>query len=611
MTRSYKKRAVRHYLYLKSSVSLLFFLALAPLPCPFMAQIKITHVDFRGISAISVSKLEKAIQLKPGATFRNDLLERDIRIVLNLYAEKFYFLAGVDSIHQQILDSTHIALTWYIRENKSVKIGTIDTDQKKYSDLMDSQPGEDFDPIRWNADMEKILTRCANEGFPQAEILVADVFLKNQDGEPRLDIQFEVRENAAIEINRIRFHGNVNTKENVLLRELRIKTPTHYSASSVDEALSRLRRLTYIQSVASGQFTKNDSGYTLEIYLTEGSSNYFDGIAGYIPADPPLQGYFVGLLHLSMSNLSGTGRRTEVYWQKKNRLSQEVRLAYTEPWVLNYPFDATVRISQRIQDSLYTQLETGIETSLRVTPDWSVTAGFRYTTTEPSSALISITSNLPDITTPYFSLGVEGDSRDHRWNPRRGLYYNALWEYGNQSETRWEIAASGDTIVVQGIPNTYKRVTQKTISHRLRAGIESSTPITKKWNAFIGAHGAEFRSGQDVIPTSEHFRFGGLKTVRGYPEDFFSGTRVAWVNLEARYLTSESSRVFLFVDQGYYYSRSYDGINRVKKFDGTPRGYGFGIRYQTKAGLFSLDYGLGKHDTFSTSKIHFGIFTQF
>ncbi len=181
------------------------------------------------------------------------------------------------------------------------------------------------------------------------------------------------------------------------------------------------------------------------------------------------------------------------------------------------------------------------------------------------------------------------------------------WEYGRQKEIHWTPSEKGDTLIIENEKRIYSRKHELSTVQRIQFDLESITPISRNWIAFVGGHGGEIHSPGKFIPYSEHFRFGGLRTVRGYEEDFFSGTRVAWVNLEMRFVTADNSRVFVFLDQGYYSFRN----NQQLSFRDTPRGIGVGIRYQTRAGFFSLDYGLGKHDTFFTGKIHFGMLTQF
>lgn len=47
----------------------------------------------------------------------------------------------------------------------------------------------------------------------------------------------------------------------------------------------------------------------------------------------------------------------------------------------------------------------------------------------------------------------------------------------------------------------------------------------------------------------------------------------------------------------------------------TPYGFGAGVNFETRAGIFSLSYALGSRDgiplQFKTAKIHFGITAKF
>ena len=86
---------------------------------------------------------------------------------------------------------------------------------------------------------------------------------------------------------------------------------------------------------------------------------------------------------------------------------------------------------------------------------------------------------------------------------------------------------------------------------------------------------------------ADQIRFGGATTVRGYEEDQFSGSRVSWLNCEYRSIMDYHSRVFLFIDSGFYQRKEESG----KKIQGYKIGYGFGIRLETKVGMIGIDYG--------------------
>ena len=62
----------------------------------------------------------------------------------------------------------------------------------------------------------------------------------------------------------------------------------------------------------------------------------------------------------------------------------------------------------------------------------------------------------------------------------------------------------------------------------------------------------------------------------------------------------------MFNDWGYYSEK-----NKTSLKEEFLIGYGIGIRFDTPLGILGIDYGLGKGDTFSTAKVHFGIINTF
>ena len=81
---------------------------------------------------------------------------------------------------------------------------------------------------------------------------------------------------------------------------------------------------------------------------------------------------------------------------------------------------------------------------------------------------------------------------------------------------------------------------------------------------------------------------------------------MAWTNLEYRFVLARNSRLFLFNDRGYYqYPHAADKKEQILP------GYGLGFRFQTPLGILGVDYGLGKGDSFSQGKIHFGLINTF
>jgi hemolysin activation/secretion protein len=103
---------------------------------------------------------------------------------------------------------------------------------------------------------------------------------------------------------------------------------------------------------------------------------------------------------------------------------------------------------------------------------------------------------------------------------------------------------------------------------------------------------------------------GGLNSLRGFDEESIYASTYAMGNVEWRFLLDKSSFLFGFVNQAFYELALVD-----KYIKDEPTGFGIGINFETKPGIFSLTYALGKQlnnaVSFRAAKVHFGIVSTF
>lgn len=108
---------------------------------------------------------------------------------------------------------------------------------------------------------------------------------------------------------------------------------------------------------------------------------------------------------------------------------------------------------------------------------------------------------------------------------------------------------------------------------------------------------------------NDFFRIGGLKSIRGFNENFFYARSFGYFNLEQRLFFERSSYLMVFVDGGIlenpYFANPMD----------YPVSFGAGLNLETGSGIFRFIYGVGKSDLqpleFSYSRIHFGYLARF
>jgi hemolysin activation/secretion protein len=114
----------------------------------------------------------------------------------------------------------------------------------------------------------------------------------------------------------------------------------------------------------------------------------------------------------------------------------------------------------------------------------------------------------------------------------------------------------------------------------------------------------------DDLYRNELYRIGGLKTLRGSDEASIYCSAYAIGTLEYRFVYEENANFFLFVDQAWWEDAAQDVL-----VTDTPFGFGVGTVFETKAGLFSLTYALGRQFNnpieLRAGKVHFGFISLF
>jgi outer membrane protein insertion porin family len=327
----------------------------------------------------------------------------------------------------------------------------------------------------------------------------------------------------------------------------------------------------------------------LVINIKEKETNNFDGILGYIPGVNNQPGYLTGLVNINLRNIFGTGRIASIKWQQIDRSSQALELHYLEPWFLGYPFNLTGSLVQTKQDSSYVQRKFEGSVEFLASEDFS------------ASLLLSSEVVIPTINETYVppvfnshslttGVSLKYDTRDDPYAPTRGILFNNLDSYSKKT-------ISGPASLITSTTET------KINLQRIQIDFGLYYSFFKRQVVAFGIHGRELLGTSFEI--SDLYHLGGTSTLRGYLENQFLGSRIAWSNIEYRFLLARRSYLFTFFDSGYYFNAAVD-----KKED-YRLGYGFGLSIETGLGVLGVSFALGQGDSFSQGKIHFGIINEF
>jgi len=437
-----------------------------------------------------------------------------------------------------------------------------------------------------------------NNGFPFASVKINSINFISDSVEENYsaEVYIEMNKGEKSTIDKVVITGNNSTADYVIIRELRLESGELYSQKEIEELPKRLNRLRFFEPIGTPQFyfDSQQKGVLL-INVKEKQTNNFDGIIGYIPGSREGEkGYVTGLVNVSLRNLFGTGRAVAIRWQQFNRFSQELELKYLEPWIFGFPFNISGGAFQRKQDTTYVQrrFEGAVE----------------YLATEDISASIIIGSEqiIPTISEkPRFTVynsnalttgvNLKIDTRNDPYAPREGLLFINTYSF-----SRKKIYGPAEFISTTTITDINLQ--------RITVSFGGFLEIFSRQVVALGLHGRELRG--SFFEDSDLFRLGGTNTLRGYRENQFLGSRIAWSNLEYRLLLTRRTYAFLFFDTGYYL-RNADVERNILKQEGFKIGYGLGLNLETGLGVLVVSFALAKGDSFGDGKIHFGIVNEF
>jgi outer membrane protein insertion porin family len=332
-------------------------------------------------------------------------------------------------------------------------------------------------------------------------------------------------------------------------------------------------------------------GVSLLISVTEGTHNSFDGIVGYLPATTAGGTNTVtGLVNLQFGNILGTGRRLSTRWYRENQSNQEIELRYTEPWVADFPLQASGAIFQRQQDSSFVKQRVEGDVEVLLSDEVSIGAMFSQSSVVPTAGFgASVT---PESRVTSFGATFRYDTRDRQANPREGVLYATDYIRGTKSlSAPFLIPASSEAT-----------------TERYSFDIQFYHPVARNQVAAVELHGKSISV--PTLDASDLFLVGGATTLRGYREGQFRGNRIAWVNLEYRFLTGGESSVFAFVDAGYI-ELSAERLVGLTASEFSAVGYGLGVRADSPLGVLGVSIAFGKGDAFGDGKLHVRLYNRF
>ncbi len=425
-----------------------------------------------------------------------------------------------------------------------------------------------------------------NSGYPFAKVSSTIETDSN-----RIAVNFNVVPGRKYLFDTIAFNKS-NISATFIEKYLNIKPGTPYSESLVKKIPSKIDQLSFLSLQKKPVIRYGNDLARPELQLSAKKSNYFNGLIGIVPDEDKKNTFIItGDIELALTNSLGRGEELKLKWKKNDQFSQQLDASLRWPYLFNTPLGVSSTIDMIKEDTSFVGVEwsAGIYTFINGTN--SITGYYKNKRTIVLTP--ADTSGIYPSNNYGTGILIESQQLDNILNPSKG--YRIITDIGAGRRENSNISDS---------------VTQEKSGYiDGTINLAGFIPIYKNWILNIGNVTSGLYSDKPLFK-NDLYRIGGLKTLRGFDENAFFATYYNVSTIELRWLFEQNSHIKLFSDAGWIKTKHLD-MNKFTK----ALSFGLGLNLHTKAGIFTINYALGKFDKndflLNNAKIHFGYINNF
>ncbi|HXH18603.1 MAG TPA: hypothetical protein VNJ07_05925 [Chitinophagales bacterium] len=460
--------------------------------------------------------------------------------------------------------------------------------------------------------LDNILAYHENNGYPFAQVRLDSVEIIDN----KIFATLHLDKHMLITYDTASVHGDTRISKKFLYSYLGIKPKGLYNESAVRKVSARVGALAFLQEEKPMQVLFVSNQARIHFYLKDKKASRFDFLLGILPNNE-ITGRVLITGEILLNLLSPFGRGEEFYlnWKRLQARTQSLDVAFKFPYLLSTPVGIDLGFNLYKRDTLYLDL------------DWE--AGFQYlfaggnyfkafvhnkftNVLHVDTNLIISSRKLPltnDVRNTLFGVEYFQEDLDYRFNPTRGFSIQLKSAAGTRKiKELSEITTLSDPenpgMTFQSL---YDSIDLKTVQFKFDYRFDLYWKIGKRSTVKTALRGGALIS--DNIFENELYRIGGTRLLRGFDEEAIFASLFDVATLEYRFLLSKNSHFNFFFDAAYVENRSGGYSNDF------PFGFGAGLTFETKAGLFGVSYALGRQQgnpiDFKSAKIHFGYVNYF
>lgn len=536
------------------------------------------------IELVSIGKLPK-IKHPKELKNPNEISSTQQKIITELQS-KGYLTASIDSV---VSTNSKVSFYIYLGEKylwTKLNVSKVNKDALKYAGYKQRwYNGKPINPTQFATLNKKLLRFYENNGYPFTQIKLDSL---NIDGQS-INAQLNVVTFSKVHIDSMVIKSTEKISAMLVENIIGIKKGEVYNEAKIRQISNRIKESGLFQETEPWKILFLQNSTKLYVFLKNNKSSQFNGIAG-VQSNPTTGAITVtGDIDLKLQNVLKRAELINIKWKKFQTLSQELTAQANYPYILQSNFGTDLMLHLYKRDTSFLELEQKAEIQYLLS-NGNLFKSFvkKYSSQTLSSHLDNSFTNIDVL---YYGLGLSTSKVDYKLNPIKGYLLSLNGAIGNK-----RIPSEG----TDEAPKILQGVFDNSLAFYIRLAKKTTLKIANNSKYILS----------DSIYSNELFRFGGLKTMRGFDEESLFASFYSINTFELRYLFEKNSAFYLFTDYAYF-----ERVTVKNAQYNTALGTGLGISFETGAGIFTINYALGRLNQnpflFRAAKVHFGFVAVF
>ncbi len=545
-------------------------------------------------------KLFKYIKYKERYKTEKELT-RSVNAILTDLRSQGYLLADIDSKKGDSLNKIYSLRIGQKFKWAKLKKGNANMDvvsRSGYSEKLYTNKAFSFSQAAKL--IERTITYYENNGYPFASLTLDSVTVEGNS----LSAVLNVNRNKMIKIDSIIVKGDAKISKLFLYRYLGIHPQMLYNEAAFRSMSKKIKQLPFLTEQRGQELRFYEKQNKLYLFLGKKNASQFDGIIGILPDNKTGKTVFTGDVKIRLVNtIFRSGETFDLNWRRLQTQTQDFKGRVIYPYILGTPIGVDYALKIYKKDTSFIDVNNDIGLQYYFSGLNNVKVFYKQRTASLLStsglSAITVLPDYADVSTQSYGLGLSFEKLDYRFNPHKGFAINVKGQTGNK------------TIKKNSKVNdlAYRNLQLKSTQYQSEGDVNLFIQVSGNNVVRMGAqYGTVF--GSAPVFKNELFRIGGLRTLRGFDEESIFASTYAIPTLEYRFLFGQNSHILLFAEGAWYENNSSGTYT-----SDMPYSVGAGINFDTKAGIFSLNYALGSQKgnglDVRSGKIHFGLTALF